>query len=178
MIKNNTSTYGSVSKIIHWAMAILFLMMFIIAYTMTNISPSETRANLYDVHKATGLLLFAILSVRFFWRLINQNPKLPNSLPNGQKFLAKWNIIGLYAVMFIMPITGFLTSTLGGHDVSFYWIFKISAFTQNKPVSEFFALAHKILSYIMIFLVSVHLLAALHHYYFRKDNVLQRMFPG
>jgi cytochrome b561 len=177
MLKNTRTTYGGVVKFLHWTMAILFFVMFGIAYTMTNISPSPVRSILYGMHKSTGLLLFGFFTLRFIWRLINVQPEVPASTPLWQKRAAAWNIFALYAVMLLMPVTGFLTSTLGGHDISFYWIFKISPLGHDKAASTFFSDAHEIISYVMIFLVSVHFLAALQHHYIRRDDVLRRMLP-
>lgn len=178
MLKNTQTTYGSITKFFHWTMAILFLAMFIFGFTMTNISASPVRSTLYDIHKSTGLLLFGFFAFRLFWRLVNVEPEMPTSVPTWQKRIAKLNIIALYCVMFIMPITGFLTSTLGGHDVSFYWIFKIAPLANDKNLSEFFSEVHEIIAYLMIAFVVLHFLGALYHHCVQKDEVLRRILPS
>lgn len=178
MLKNTHAIYGVISKFLHWTMALLFIAMFVFAYTMTNISSSPARWVLYDIHKATGLLLFGFFVFRLIWRLINIQPEMSASVPLWQKRLAAWNIAALYIVMFMMPITGFLTSTLGGHEISFYWIFKIPLLAHEKAASIFFSQAHEIISYLIIFFVSAHFLGALQHHYLRKDDVLCRMLPN
>ena len=109
MLKNTRTTYGGVIKFFHWTMAMLFIGMFGVAYTMTNISPSPVRSVLYDVHKATGLLLFGFFTLRLIWRLMQVQPEVPVSMPLWQKRAAAWNIFALYTVMLLMPVTGFLT---------------------------------------------------------------------
>ena len=176
MLKNTLTSYGQVTKILHWLMAILFIMMFIIAYIMINIPKSEFRDTLYNLHKATGLLLFGLAGIRIIWRFINIQPQLTTALPLWQHHAARLNIIALYFFMFAMPMTGFLTSTLGGHDISFYNIFIISPFAHNKMASELFSEYHEILSYLLILVFSLHVLASLYHHYIIKDQILKRMW--
>jgi cytochrome b561 len=125
-LKNTSTMYGLVAKFFHWLMAGLIIGMFMVAYTMINIPSSNFSALLYRLHKATGLLLFSLVILRLLWRFINIEPKLPPSIPYWQIQLAKLNITALYLLMLAMPLTGFLTSTLGNHIISFYGIFMLN----------------------------------------------------
>lgn len=175
MLKNTFQSYGTVAKLFHWVVAILMILMFIIAYTMTNLpKTNELRLPLFDVHKATGVLIFGLVALRLIWRALNVRPVLV--LPAWQLYLAKANIFLLYALMFLMPLSGFLTSTLGGHDVSFYGLFVIPAFTPDKPTAHFFSESHEFLSYILIASFVLHVAGSLYHQYVLKDNVLKRMW--
>lgn len=166
-LKNTPTTYGTVAKFFHWLMAALIVGMFTVAYTMINIPSSHFRDRLYSLHKATGLLLFSLVILRLLWRSINIEPKLP---PSRQRQLAKLNVITLYLLMFAMPLTGFLMSTLGDHRISFYGIFSLAPLANNPLVSQFFAKAHEILAYLLIAAFTLHLIGALHH------PLLQRMW--
>jgi cytochrome b561 len=178
MMNNTTTTYGSISKSLHWAMAVLFLGMFTVAYIMINISGSGFKFTLFDLHKATGLLLFALVTIRLAWCLCHVRPRLPSSVPLWQQHVARGNIVVLYVLMFAMPITGFLTSTLGGHDINFYKLFTISPLAHNKSASGFFSQAHELLSYLLIAAFVMHVMGALYHHYILKDRVLRRMWIG
>src|ERR1700733_3355010 len=156
MLKNTSSTYGVIAKSFHWVMALLFVGMFIVAYIMINIPKSDFRNSLYDLHKATGILLFLLVALRYSWRMINIQPTLAKSIAYWQRQAAKWNIIMLYFLMFIMPVPGFLTSTLGGHDISIYHMLVISPLAHDKAMSTFFSQAHEILSYLLITVFTLH----------------------
>lgn len=175
MTKNTLSSYGHIAKFFHWLMAILFIGMFVVAYIMINISKSDFRYSLYDLHKATGMLLFGLFALRLCWRLFNPKPSLPN-MHHWQRIAAKCNIIVLYALMLLMPVSGFLTSTLGGHDISFYGIFIISPLAHNKSASAFFSDAHEILSYLLIAGFALHIIGSLYHHYILKDDTFRRMW--
>ncbi len=140
MIKNTPTTFSGTTKFLHWSMAMLFVGMFVTAYVMTTIPDSDFKYQLYALHKATGLLLFGLVIFRLTWRYIDVQPQLLKSIPTWQRMAAKCNIIALYCMMFSMPLTGFLTSTLGGHDISFYSLFTLSPLGHNKNISIFFCL--------------------------------------
>lgn len=176
MLKNSREQYGVIAKSMHWLMALLFIGMFIIAYIMINISKSDFRMSLYDVHKATGMLLFALVAARLAWRFINIQPSLPTATPRWQRKLASANILGLYFIMITMPLTGFLTSTLGGHIISFYGIFHIAPLGSSHAISQLFANAHEWLSYAMLVLFGFHLTASGFHHFVKKDDVFTKIW--
>jgi cytochrome b561 len=170
MLKNTTTVYGTLAKVFHWLMAVLIISMFMLAYTMINIPASHFSDRLYNLHKATGLLLFGLVVLRLIWRFINSVPKLPPSIPLWQRQLAKFNITALYLFMLAMPLTGFLMSTLGNHVISFYGIFTVSPLADSQLASKFFAKAHEILAYLLIASFTLHVIGAFYH------PVLQRMW--
>lgn len=176
-LKSRSESYGNIAKLIHWLMAGLFLLMFAIAYTMINIPRSDFMFALYDFHKATGLLLFMLVSLRLTWRWLNPQPALVD-VPRWQQVAAKLNIYLLYALMFLLPMAGFLTSTLGNHVVTFYHLFYIQPLANNAAASRFFSIAHEYLAYTLVAAFTLHVLAALHHHYVKRDDVLRRMWIG
>ena len=178
MIDNTANQFGSVAKFFHWFMASLFIAMFAVAYTMMAASPSSTKGLLYGLHKSTGVLLFALVILRLTWRLVQPQPLLPRTMPIWQKIAAQLNFVVLYVLMFGMPLTGLTMSLRGDHPVSFYGLFTIPAFSPSKSMSTFCWQAHALLSYIMIGVVALHILAALYHHFIRRDKVLLSMLPG
>jgi cytochrome b561 len=141
MLKNTSTTYGSIAKLMHWLMALLIIAMFMVAYTMINSAQSGFSDTLYNLHKATGLLLFSLLALRLLWRFRNVQPRLPPSIPMWQRQLANCNIAALYFLMIAMPITGYFMSTLGNHAISFYGIFTFSPLADQHAASAFFTKA-------------------------------------
>jgi cytochrome b561 len=175
MIKNSVDHYGSVAKLFHWIMAILMILLFVIGYVMTNIPKSMLRHSLYDFHKATGLVVFSLFFLRLTWRFINIQPKLPTLVPTLVKWMAKSNSIILYLLMMTMPISGFLISTLGGHEVTFYYLFTINPLSSNQAASHLFSNIHLLLGYVLIVAFLLHVIGVLYHHFIVKDNVLRRM---
>lgn len=175
MIKNNEYQYGSVAKFFHWLIALLIIAMFIMGFTMTNIPKSSLRSTLYDMHKATGLVVFVLACIRLSWRFINIQPTL-HFIPTILRYMAHSNIFFLYVLMFAMPISGFLISTLGGHEVSFYYLFTINPFVTDPAASHLFSTTHELLGYLLIGVFVLHVMGALYHQFIRKDDVLKRIW--
>jgi cytochrome b561 len=92
--------------------------------------------------------------------------------------LAKTTHFLLYAIMLIQPLTGITMSQLSGHTVSLFgWVSLPTLFSKNKYFGDIFYQAHVWGSYLIIGLVSLHVLAALYHHIIKKDMVLRRMMP-
>lgn len=175
MMKNTRNTYGQVAKFFHWLMAFLLIGMYLVAYTMINLSPSNFRDSLYHFHRATGLLLLGLVALRLLWRFFNIQPALSPSIPIWQRHTATWNITGLYILMFAMPVTGFLASTWANHAIKFYGLVTISPLANNHSVSMFFSKGHEIFAYLLIIFFALHVIGAFYHHFFLKDDVLIRM---
>lgn len=175
MIKNSENAYGVIAKCMHWLMSLLLISMFLLAYYMMDIGDAAIEKPFYDLHKATGLALLALVLLRMMWRFINPQPRLPSSMPRGEQRAAKANVAALYFMMLLMPITGFFMSSLSGHEVSVYGLFSIAPLLNDKAVSGIFKTGHIWGSYIFIAIFALHVLGALYHHFFLKDNVLKRM---
>jgi cytochrome b561 len=173
MLKNTTQAYGIIAKSLHWSMAILIVGMFVLAYTMMNLPDSAFKFSLYNLHKSTGLLLWAIFFIRLVWLFTNHQPGI--TAPVWQQRAAFWNKVSLYLLMFAMPTTGFFMSTLSGRSVTFFSLFTIEPFTKNPTLGSFFHSAHVYLSYFLIAAFVIHVLGALYHHFILKDDVLKRI---
>lgn len=129
----------------------------------------------YNLHKSTGMLLLGLLCIRLVVRLKSKYPELPESTPKIVKIVAKANVLGLYLAMFIMPLSGFLMSTLAGRSVPFFGLFEISSLATYKPLAYTFHEIHEICPIIFIALIAAHIAGGLFHHFILKDNVLRKM---
>lgn len=163
---------------LHWSMSILIIGLLLVGFYMTNIDKSDFKWYMYDLHKATGTLVLILVVLRIIWRLSNVWPGLPDNMPKWQVLLVHFNIFFLYCMMLIMPVTGFFGSLIGGHDISFYNLFTISAIAQNKELGKRLFEIHEIAPYFLIASIGLHFFAALYHHFIMKDNVLRRMLKG
>lgn len=175
MMRNTRNTYGEIAKLFHWLMALLLVGMYLVAYTMINLSKSNLSNSLYAFHKGTGLLLLALVALRLAWRFINVQPGLLQATSIWQRHVANWTIIALYLLMFVIPITGFFAATLSNHAITFYGLFTIPALANNHTVAKFFSKSHEIAAYLLILFFVLHVIAAFYHHLFLKDDVLIRM---
>ena len=175
---NTDSHYGAITKLFHWAIALLIIIMLILGHVMVNISDKPLRSELFGIHKSLGLLILGVMVLRLCWFLGNRTPALPNNLPRWQQIAMRSNHWLLYIVIILVPIIGVLMSTTAGHPPSFFGLFKLAIpIAKNKAVAGVFSDIHIALSWIIVALLSLHILAALKHHFINRDFVLKRMLP-
>jgi cytochrome b561 len=129
-------------------------------------------------HRTMGLLTWIVGSVRLVWRHnFAYLPPFPESMPKSQQWIAKANEYGLYALVFLQPISG-----LGGtvfHGLPFeLFTWQVPALLEPNPaIRGLFVVAHEFGAKALLALISLHAGAALLHRLVLRDGVLQRMLP-
>ena len=180
MRENTEARWGSVQIGLHWTIAALVLLVQVPAgITMVSVDPGAVQDVGYNIHKTNGIVIFLLAIVRLGWRWAHPVPFLPNDMPLWQARAARITHALLYIVLFLMPITGFLYTAMGGFPVPFFGLYDLARLVpENKPVAEVFKYAHLTLQYVLYLTVLLHVAGALQHHLVRKDFVLRRMLSS
>lgn len=179
MTGNTQQRWGSVQIGLHWTIAGLLLVQVPLAFGMLGQSPGRTRDVLFNLHKNIGLIIFMLAIVRLVWRLKHPVPYLPQDLSQWQIMAAHATHWTLYALLFAMPVTGFLYTALSGYPVPLFMAVDLAGLVpENKPLGETFKLAHLSLQWVLYLTVAVHVGAAFHHFLVRGDWVVPRMLSA
>ncbi|WP_131781058.1 cytochrome b [Legionella gresilensis] len=175
-IKNTSSHYGLVAIILHWLLAIIVIAMLCVGLYMVSLDTSPEKLRLYGLHKAFGVVVLTLVTLRVLWRFINITPQL--TIPRWERNAALTVHWLLYILLFAMPLTGWLMSSAAGFPVSFFGLFTLpNLIAPNDYWRDFFAQAHELLAYILIALITLHVFAALKHHFYDKDDTIRRMLP-
>ena len=84
----------------------------------------------------------------------------------------------LYAIMVLIPLTGYVFSSLEGQHLDFFGLFTAaSPMATDRTLSRPLEFLHKTGQYAIYAFVGLHVLAALYHHFVKRDGVLQRMLP-
>ncbi len=178
MLQNSDQHYGSISKFLHWLIAVLVFCMLIAGYFMGDISNKTLHSQIVLAHKLTGLLILALIVLRLVWTLINPKPRLPLETPAWQTF-ATWLVHSLfYVFLILMPLSGWVMSVAAGKPPKLDGVSLSLPIAKNKPLSNTAYDLHSWLAIVIIALISLHVLAAIYHHYVKKDNIFLRMLPG
>ena len=174
---NTEERWGSVSIGLHWTIAALVLLVQLPAgITMVSVDPGTLQNVCYNIHKTNGIVIFLLAIVRLGWRWSHPVPLLPADMPAWQARLARTTHALLYLVLLLMPVTGFLYTTMGGFPVPFFMLYDLAPLVPvNKPVAEVFKYAHLTLQFVLYVTVLLHVAGALQHHLIRKDGILHRM---
>lgn len=180
MLRNTKFTYGPVSKLFHWVMALLVIGMLCLGFymgTLHHINPEKVR--LVGLHKSFGLTVFSLAVLRVAWRFMNPSPLLPTDMKWYEKAAARLGHLALYVLILAMPLTGWAMSSASGFTPSFFGLFTVPdiVHTHSHALAHQLGGVHKTLAWCLLTVLCLHALAALYHHFIRRDNVLRRMLP-
>jgi len=178
MIKNSAQSFGLVSKLLHWSMAIILTGLFVVGLYMTDLDYYDPLYHsLPWWHKSFGLLTLFLLLLRFIWKLINTEPLALKSHKKWEVSLAHLIQQAFYLLILVIGITGYLISTAKGKGIEFFNWFDVPAITSGlkEKTADFIGETHEFLAILLAILVILHALAALKHHFIDKDETLKRM---
>lgn len=172
--------YHRISKIFHWAMALLIFGQIAGGVFMVYFIDSESsfsRSDFYSLHKSFGVLVIILVAFRVINRLINKPPAIPATINKVERFLAHAGHISMYALMFLIPISGYLMSNSFGYSVKLFSIELPYLVERNYGIAPLFKTAHFYFGYILLTVIILHILATIRHRYFDKkeNDILKRM---
>src|SRR6185312_8715047 len=125
IIKNTHNHYGIVAILFHWVIALVIIGLLAEGLYMVSLPISLQKLKLFGWHKEYGILVLALASLRLGWRLANQVPALPDTLPWWQKVASRAVHWAFYGFMFAMPVTGWLITSAAGLPISFFGWFTL-----------------------------------------------------
>ena len=171
--KITVTEYSLISKLLHWISAILLLVQIPLGFYLVDLDFGQERLNIENIHVLIGLSLFYLVILRLINKIINPPPKLEPSVFKGQKFLAKSNHLLLYVTILSITISGILKKLFNGETLVI--VFKKIKIQDNFELADFFYDIHIISNYILIALISIHILAVIVHKLFFNDNLLKKI---
>jgi cytochrome b561 len=174
-----TGVFDQISIALHWLTVLLMISQFTSAWLREAVGRESSLAvAILATHRTMGLLTWIVGSARLVWRHnFAYLPPFPESMPKSQQWIAKANEYGLYALVFLQPISG-----LGGtlfHGLPFeLFTWQVPALLEPNPeIRGLFVAAHEFGAKALLALISLHAGAALFHRLVLRDGVLQRMLP-
>jgi cytochrome b561 len=163
---------------LHWSIAGLLLIQIPLAWYMVDLPLGMDKLEKYSWHKSLGMLLFALGVMRLVRGLVGSRPPLPAETPRYEKILAKVLQALLYLIILVMPISGWLMSSAANVPVKLFSLVTLPPLIEpDKALVEVFEEVHELQSFLLLTLVTLHILAALKHQLINRDNVLHSMLP-
>lgn len=173
-----TWRYSPVAIVLHWTIAVLIIGMITLGLYMMTVEHQPEGRWWFDLHKSVGLTVAGLIVLRILWRASHRSQPLPASVPAWQARLATLLHWLLYAAMIVMPLTGYLGASHAKHPPRFFGLDTPTWATPNHDVAEQFFSIHAITAWVLIVLISLHILAGIKHLLVDKDGVFQRMWFG
>ena len=172
-ILNNKTKYGLLSKLFHWLTAAGLIVQIPLGFYLVDLDFDQSRVDIENYHILFGLIIFYATLIRLIFKVLTPIPDFKGSAFPGQKFIAKLNHILLYLTLLTVTISGILKKLFNGESLVVF--FKKINLTYNYELSEQFYSIHILANYAMIGLITLHILAALFHKFFLRENILKRI---
>lgn len=171
-------TYNTTARILHWLIAALVIPMIAAGLVMTQEIDRSIQDPLFIFHKNAGALLVLLVAFRIAWRLTHPAPPLPQSMPPALRIAAHATHIGLYVLLVVMVVSGYVRVVAGGFPIEILDGLGIPPLLpENEGVAETAKGIHAGAKNALIVLIVLHVAAAVWHGAILKDGVFSRMWP-
>lgn len=175
---DNVTGYTGTAKLLHWLIVALLIAQFTFAWLMPDIRRDTPVTTLISLHFTFGIVILAVAVMRLAWRAIHAEPPPEAGLPQWQALsgaIVHWL---LYALLFIVPLLGWMDASRRGMPVVLVGFELPKLLATRAPGWGWTGDVHGLLAnYVMLTLVGLHVAAALYHHFVRRDGVLKRMLP-
>lgn len=173
---------------LHWVIALTILAQWPLGYVMAN----TRNYALWPIHQSIGYLLFPVILARLAWRLFNGWPTPVRGYPPAERALAKIVHWTLVISLFVMPISGIVSTYAGGYDITVFGvtllpdvpnyaplppgaIHKLKVIPRNEALHDFLQKVHIVFAWILAGALILHITGALKHHLLDRDGTLRRM---
>jgi cytochrome b561 len=104
-------------------------------------------------------------------------PPLPSDIPAVQQFAATSVHVGLYVLLIVQPIVGWIGTSAFRAPILVFWLFELPPiWPQDRAFSDQVFVVHRAIGFLIVLLLAAHIGAALFHHFVRRDGVLLRMW--
>ena len=172
------AVYHPFVRTLHWLMALIIFVALGLGVWAAQLPRGDFRSSLLFYHKSLGVAVLILIVIRILARVALGTPPYTTPLDKLTEMAAGAGHLALYALMIAIPVSGYVMSTAGGHEVSFFGLFTLPSFlAENKPLAGAAAETHEALAWIIGIVIVVHLGATFWHARVKRDEVLTRMWP-
>jgi len=176
-LTNTATRYGLVPQFLHWIVVILVVTQYVLAEAADELPLGIEKLAMLARHKSVGITILLVALVRIAWRLFDRPPPAP-PMPAWQRrasMLVHW---GLYALLFALPLTGWMMSSAANYPVSWFGLVQLPDLVMpSEELKEVLEEVHEGLFVALVSLAGLHVLAALKHQFVDRDGLLSRMLP-
>ncbi|MDP2325414.1 MAG: cytochrome b [Gammaproteobacteria bacterium] len=176
-VQNSPARYGLAAQTLHWVIVGLLITQFTLAMIADDLPNGLEKLITLARHKSVGITILFLAILRLCWRFADRPPPLP-SMPRWQAAAALISHMALYALLFAMPLTGWMMSSASNYPVSWFGVAQLPDLVAPDPaLKELLHEVHEMLAKILIGFAGLHVVGALKHQFLDHDGLMFRMLP-
>lgn len=169
--------YTKVAIWLHWLIGMAVIANIGLAM-LTEGLPREAQRAAMDIHKALGITVLTLTVIRILWRVGHKPPPLPATIPAWQRWLGKITHFLFYALLILLPLSGWVWMSAADRPIDFFGLFTIPTIVApNEGLADVMHDRHEVLGLSMLALAAIHILAALKHQFVDRAGLIGRMNP-
>jgi cytochrome b561 len=170
--------FDSFTVVLHWLTLVLIATLVTTGLSFASSEGTASFPVLLWLHRSLGVLVWTVTALRFLWRMSYARfPAWPAKLGRFHHLVVTLGEYGLYALLFLQPATGLLSSLLRGKPFPLFGWIVPALLPRNARLSLVLLTAHQCGAFTLIAIVTGHALAALVHHYGTRDDILVAMAP-
>lgn len=171
--------YSTPAIVLHWLVAALIFVGFPLGFFMVDLPLSPDKLRLYSYHKWIGIAVLLLAAIRVIWRMTHVPPPLPAAIAAWQRRAGAIVHGLLYLLLLAIPLSGWLMSSAKGFQTVWFGVLPLPDLVgKDRELGELLTGVHKVLNFILLALVILHVGAALQHHFIDRLPFLQRMGWG
>lgn len=177
LIRNTGERYGVVSKLLHWVLALLILGLIWLGWLLVGMGYYDRwYYTVETAHVTFGMLVLVLAAFKLVWMLYSPTPAPQPELRAWERGASKLVHWALFLSMFLIPVTGYLTSTADGKGVGMFDWFELPALVPvSDALRDWVIDVHFYAAYAVLVLAILHAGAALKHQLIDRHGTLRRM---
>ncbi len=174
----SSARYTPFAKALHWLAAALIIVQYTTAFVLPHIGRKTAPSDIISLHFSMGVLIMLVMIVRLARRLLH-----PVSLEAGdaapwERLLVKATHWLIYLTLIVAPVLGWASASAHGLGVSLFGLPLPALVAQGTGWANQAGDIHATAMWALLWLIALHILAALYHHLLRRDGTLLRMSPA
>ncbi len=180
-LTNSAAGYGTLTKVLHWSIVVLFALQFTGGTIMTAIGFNASFAGIgtntyYDWHKSLGLVALVVAVARLINRQMGELPPWAPTLSEGERRFVHRAEQLLYLAMFVMPISGWLYVMWGDYGVRLFGVWEMPRpLAKDNTLRDVAKWTHIGAGWVLLLALAGHIGLVLRHQVIKRDGLLKRM---
>ena len=162
---------------VHWLTALFLAIAAALILWRDEVDGRALRAWLLEGHRHFGLFVLLLFLARVAMRF--RLGKLPGEGNTSAfiRFAAGSTHIALYALLLVQPLLGWALSNAEGKPVHFFGVTLPALVASDEDLADSLVTWHQDIAWVLLALITLHVVAALWHHFFLCDHTLRRMLP-
>lgn len=170
--------YSLVARIFHWVIAVIVVCQIALGWIAENEKDAAKSLDLFAIHYRVGLLILALMALRFAWRLGKGAPPPPPNEPASRRRAARLVHALLYVILLSMPFSGYVIwsfmdapMAVAG-PISLPDLFPVMPEDETPRAAAWYV--HVYSSRALVALIALHIGAALYHEAILRDGLIRK----